>query len=85
MSINLQSNKAVILLVDTQVRKYTDEQLGTFFFGWCLLCRGVFRGVFVAHAENKCADAQIVARATSHFWADSQLFEVDFDRLVPPR
>ncbi len=26
------------------------------------MCRGVFRGVFVAHAENKCADAQIVER-----------------------
>ncbi len=62
--------KAVISLAGRQIRESTDDQLGTFFFGWCLR-RRVFLGFFVAHAGSECAGAQIRARASSHFWVDA--------------
>ena len=51
--------KAVILLARKQIHKYTDEQSRTFFFGWCLLCGGMFLGVFFGTHRKRirgCAD-----------------------------
>jgi hypothetical protein len=62
-------------IIQNVCHKCTDDQLGTFFFGWCLLCRRVFLGVFVAQAGSRkrmrrCTDTAR-ARATSHFWVDA--------------
>jgi len=51
--------KAVISLGNTQIHKYTKEQSRTFCFGWCLLCGGMFLGVFFARTESESANAQI--------------------------
>ena len=48
--------KAVILLTDTPMRKYTDKQSRTFFFGWCLLYFCSFVVFFFAKQINRYAD-----------------------------
>ena len=69
--------EAVILLADTQICKNTDEQLRTFFFGWCLLCGGMFLCVFVACTDSECADAQILTLFFGWRWKFAVEFNAD--------
>ena len=69
--------KAVILLA-VHIREYNDEQSRPFFFGWFLLCGGMFLGVFVACKDSECADEQILTL----FWLamNNPFAAADFDR-----
>ena len=69
----------MILLADTQICENTDEQLRTFFFGWCLLCGGMVLCVFVACTDSECADAQILTL----FWLALEICGGVQRRLVP--
>ncbi len=51
--------KAVIFLAHRQICKYADDQSGTFFFGWCLMCICGFLRVFVG---AQTANTQIQIR-----------------------
>ena len=45
--------QAVILLVNTQIHKFTKDHCGTVPIGWCLLYFRCFRVVLLAHGPHK--------------------------------
>ena len=51
--------QAVILLVNTQINKYTNEHCRTVPIRWCLLCICFFSVVLLAPGPHKCANAQM--------------------------
>ena len=51
--------QAVILLVNTQIHKFTKDQCRTVPIRWCLLCICCFSVVLLAHGPHKCANAQM--------------------------
>ena len=51
--------KAVILLVNTQIHKFTKDHCGTVPIRWCLLCICCFLVFLLAHGPHKCANAQM--------------------------
>ena len=59
--------KAVILLVNTQIHKFTKDYCGTVPIGWSLLYFRCFWVVLLAHGPHKmrkCAYAQIAVPAS---------------------
>ena len=82
-------HQAVISLAGAQIRKYTNEQRGTFFFGWCLLFAGVIFGVLVEPPQEtnmrRCAGRSTWNISFLGMSPTSQLFEVGVDGIIPPR